>query len=156
MRPPVAVEVTAVSELSAHTLWQTLADPFSFNEWVAGTKHIRAADRAWPHVGAALHHRWGLWPVRVRDRTVVTRCDRASRLDLDARARPIAVVEVSIRLSDTADGTLVTLRETIVGGIAAHAPRIARAIQRWRNRRSLDGLVRLTDAHVRRDRRAAP
>jgi hypothetical protein len=148
--------VSTRTELPARALWQTLADPFSFNEWVAGTKHIRAADRCWPHVGTALHHRWGLWPMRVRDRTVVTHCDPPSRLDLDARARPIAVVEVSIRLCGTADGTLVTLRETIVAGVAAHVPRIAAAIQRRRNRRSLDCLVRLTAARARRNPRAVP
>ena len=156
MRAPVVVEVTTATVLPACVLWQTLADPFSFNEWVAGTKQIRAADRAWPHVGAALHHRWGPWPVRIRDRTVVTRCDPPSRLDLDARARPIAVVEVSIRLADSEDGTLVALRETIVAGLAAHVPRVAAAIQRRRNRRSLDCLVRLTDARLRHDPRAAP
>jgi hypothetical protein len=107
-------------------------------------------------VGAALHHRWGVWPVRVRDRTVVTRCDPPCRLDLHARARPIAVVEVSIRLAETTDGTLVTLCETIVAGIAAHVPRVAAAIQRRRTRRSVDCLVQLTAARGQHDRHAAP
>jgi hypothetical protein len=139
----VDIEVSAVTDTPVRDVWRCLADPWSYTRWVAGTAAVRAADPNWPDVGAALHHRWGPWPVQMRDRSVVTGCEAPRRLDLDARVGPIAQVQVSIRLGEQAGRTRIVLRETVVRGWATRCPALTRRIQQWRNRRSLNALVAL-------------
>lgn len=149
-RSRCAVEVSGTGPVPISAVWACLADPTSFATWVTGTHAVLRADGQWPAVGATLHHRWGPWPVRVRDRTTVTASCPPHRLDLRVRVRRIAEVDVRIRLCEGAGGTRVVLAESIDRGLATAVPPLTRRVQRWRNRRSVAALLRL--AATRPDR----
>jgi len=146
------VEVAAVTALPAQAVWDVLADAHSFATWVVGTKQIRGATADWPCVGSALYHRWGPVPFRVRDRSVVTASVAPSRLELEAGARPVALVRIRIVLTAVPDGTRVVLDENIVRGLALVAPPLTRRVQRWRNRRGLQQLLRLAQTRSEQGR----
>lgn len=141
--PSNEVEVSARTSATASAVWDLLADPLSFAAWVSGTRRIRSADVDWPAVGTSLWHQWGPWPLRLRDRTDVLECRPLRRLALRAWVRPLAVVRATIDLAEDAGGTRVVLCERVERGIATALPVVTRAVQRWRNRRSLEALLAL-------------
>lgn len=138
-----AVRVTATTSLPRERVWDVLADANTWWAWVQGTATVRAATPDWPAPGAELHHTWGPWPLRLRDRTTVVRSEPPAALDLVARVRPLAVARVAITLSPLGRGTRVAIVEDVVAGMARSLPPVARSVQRWRNRRSLYALLRL-------------
>jgi len=139
------VRVHAHSSADVEAVWRCLADPYSFAEWVAGTATIRRADPDWPAAGARLYHQFGRWPLRSRDHTTVLGSDAPHRIRLTAAARPFALVEADVTVVAEGSGTRITLSERVVGGFGARFPRVTRAVQRRRNRRSLARLVRLAE-----------
>jgi len=98
-----------------------------------------------------LHHRFGLPLLRAADFTTVVEVQPCSRLVLAARARPYGQVKVEVTLDTVARGTLITIRELPRAGPVVRLPRVARAIQRWRNQRSADSLARLAMRAAQRD-----
>jgi hypothetical protein len=127
-------------------MWALLADPYCFADWVAGTSAVECADPAWPAQGSRLHHRFGPWPFQVRDETTVLASEPSRHLVLQALARPIAEVWVEVWVRPSGGGgSVVTLREDMLGGWAARLCPISEPIQRWRNRRSLGRLLALAE-----------
>jgi hypothetical protein len=45
------------------------------------------------------------------------------RLALEARARPLAIMHVEVRLEPEGGGTRIVIEEWPIGGLAAHVPR---------------------------------
>ena len=84
-------------------MFAVLTDARSYEQWVVGCKEIRAVDDGWPAVGSAFHHRVGLGPLNVADRTEVIAIEPSRLLVLRARARPIGQARVTFELSGTAD-----------------------------------------------------
>lgn len=97
-------------------VWRVLADPFSYDDWVVGTRAIRAADKTWPAVGSRLHHTVGVPPLVVNDVTEVVESEEPRRLVLRAKVRPVAVLRVEIELLPEGDGTRVVLQEYVESG----------------------------------------
>lgn len=143
-RAPCTVEVCVTTVASAADIWAIIADPDTYATWVAGTARSRGGAGEWPEVGASLRHRWGVWPVYFRDGTTVTGCSDRDRLDLDIRVGPLARVAGTIRLLPQPGGTRIVLRETVVGGLALRFGALTGRIQRWRNRRSVLALGRIS------------
>ena len=56
-------------------VWEVLANPESFDDWVVGAKDVRDADDAWPAVGSRLHHSSGVGPLTIDDGSRWS-CDR--------------------------------------------------------------------------------
>lgn len=139
---PCSVEVSATAAVPVEAVWSYLCDPYSFARWVSGTARVRRADAAWPAVGTSLYHRWGPWPVQVRDCTTIAAVDAPHMMSMVARARPIAVVHVDLVLQEVADGVRVVLRESIVSGLSLRCRWLTGRIQLWRNRRSVVRLLR--------------
>ena len=52
-------------------VFAVLAEGWLYSDWVVGTSHVRAVDQHWPDAGTRLHHATGVWPLVVRDETVV-------------------------------------------------------------------------------------
>ncbi len=152
--PGPVVSVSATSPAAAEAFWRVLSDPWSYPAWVCGTRQVRTADPGWPAVGAELHHRFGPPPVPVRDRTTVLALDPGRWLAMRARARPWAVVRAEICLTRTPGGTVVAITERLEQGPGLLLPRLARAVQRWRNRRSLEALCALAEQRPPRRGRA--
>jgi hypothetical protein len=82
----------------------------------------------------------------VRDTTQVKLVDPPRRLLLEARARPIAIAEVDIRLEPDGDGTHLVLIEHAVGAIAGVFPEaVTDPMIHIRNRASVQRLKRLAE-----------
>lgn len=64
-----------------------LADPSTYDDFVVGTRRIRAADRGWPGRGTRLHHSVGFGVTLLRDETEVRDTDPPHRLELCVRIR---------------------------------------------------------------------
>jgi uncharacterized protein YndB with AHSA1/START domain len=150
-----SVTVSRRARVPPERIWACLADPYSFVEWVAGTSRIRAADASWPSPGSQLHHSWGIWPVRVNDRTTVVSSDPPRRLVLTARARPLGVVRAELHITTEADGARIVLYEDLLEGWGTRIPGPARVIQYLRNRRSVRRLALVAQRPQARARRAS-
>jgi len=147
MRSPArneSVVAEATTPAAVEDVWRVLADPYSYARWVYGTDRIRAADPQWPAVGSRLHHAFGprLW--RVRDTTTVLDAEPPRRIVLAARARPLGSVTAEVVVAHDQDGSRIVLREKLRGGWGAVLPRIGRAVQRHRLRRTVQALAALS------------
>jgi uncharacterized protein YndB with AHSA1/START domain len=99
-------------EATPDRVFDILADPEAYADWVVGSSVIRDADASWPAVGARFHHKVGVWPLRVKDNTKVIAVDRPHRLKIHARARPLGTACVELVMEPRADGTQITMYET--------------------------------------------
>lgn len=93
-------------------VWEVLADPDSYADWVVGSDSIREADAHWPEPGSRFHHRVGTGPLKVRDHTEVLESHPPHRLVLRARARPLGTARVEVVVATDGEGSLVSLVET--------------------------------------------
>jgi uncharacterized protein YndB with AHSA1/START domain len=98
-------------DASPEQVFDVLADPFTYDDWVVGTTRIRSADDEWPAVGSRLHHTVGFPPLGTRDHTEVVSVDRPSRLELEAVARPFGKAKVELQLEAAGEGTKLTIVE---------------------------------------------
>jgi uncharacterized protein YndB with AHSA1/START domain len=100
-------------EVPPDRVWDVLADPETYADWVVGSSEIRDADPDWPAVGSRFHHSVGLWPFTVKDNTKSIDVDPSHRLKMHARARPLGTACVELVLEADGDaGTRVTMYET--------------------------------------------
>jgi uncharacterized protein YndB with AHSA1/START domain len=97
-------------------VFAVLADPYTYDEWVVGSKRIRGVEGAWPEPGATFHHAVGIGPFTVRDTTSVLDSAPPRRLVLSARARPTGVARVEFDLTPDEGGTEVVMTEVPVEG----------------------------------------
>lgn len=98
-------------------VWKVLADAYSYDRWVVGTRRIRRADDTWPAVGSRLHHTVGIWPLTLRDSSEVLESVPPRRLVLRAKVRPVGVLKVEIDLRPVgARGTHLELQEYVESG----------------------------------------
>jgi uncharacterized protein YndB with AHSA1/START domain len=102
----------AVIAAPPERVFEVLADPKTYADWVVGSSEIRDADPSWPAVGSRFHHSVGVWPFRVKDSTEVIAVDPPVRLELHARARPLGTACVELVLEPDRLGTHVTMYET--------------------------------------------
>jgi uncharacterized protein YndB with AHSA1/START domain len=101
------------------SVWDVLAEPRFYANWVVGASSVRDVEGEWPAVGSVLHHSQ---QAVVRDTTEVMRSEPPHRLVLEARARPLVVAEVDIRLEPDGDGTRLILVEHAVGAVGGAFP----------------------------------
>ncbi len=97
-------------------VWEVLADPPSYEEWVVGTTGIRDHDPAWPTPGTEFHHKIGLGPLNVKDKTVALEANPPRRLLMNVRVLPVGHGIVAFELEESGSGTLVTMGEQPAGG----------------------------------------
>jgi uncharacterized protein YndB with AHSA1/START domain len=95
----------------ADTVFDVLTDPDDYPRWVVGASDIRDVDSDWPATGTAFHHRVGLGPLTLADRTTVIEIERPRRLVLQARARPAGTARITLELEPSGSGTRITLVE---------------------------------------------
>ncbi|WP_106399500.1 SRPBCC family protein [Actinocorallia populi] len=138
-------------------VWRTLADGWTYDRWVVGTRRIVGVDEGWPAVGAELRYVLGWTLLRWSDRTVVRVCEEPRRLELEARAGRAGAVRVAFELTEWGEGTLVTLTEHPLRGLGATLymwP--AELVMRLRNRVLLRRLARVTAGRAAAGRRREP
>jgi uncharacterized protein YndB with AHSA1/START domain len=143
----MAVNTTRINASPAQT-FAVLSDGWMYTNWVVGTSHMRAVEADWPAKGSRLFHASGVWPMAMRDETVVEEIEPDRRLVLLARGRPFGEARIVIELEEDGDGTRVTMHETPVSGPGEwlHNP-LSEALL---VRRNTEGLARLTAVAERR------
>jgi uncharacterized protein YndB with AHSA1/START domain len=131
-------------------VFAVLADGWFYSNWVVGTSHMRAVEAEWPERGSRLFHATGVWPVVVRDESVVEQADPARRFVLTVRGWPLGEARVAIDLADDGEGTRVTMCETPTSGPGRwlHNP-ISEALLTRRNTESLARLTALVERRTR-------
>jgi hypothetical protein len=90
--------------------------PRSFRAIVPGARPIRYFDPSWPDPGTEVRHSVGVYPLVIRDRTIVMECQPGRRLVLEARVQMIGTFVVDFRFEPDAGGTRLTVEETVMGG----------------------------------------
>ena len=136
-------------ERSPEQIFEVLADPFSYEDWVVGASDIRDVAGVWPEEGATFHHTQFVPRVGLKDTTTVLASEPPSRILLCVRARPLVVGEVEFTLRANGSGTEVTMIEQPVGGIAGpiHNP-VFDAGLRLRNAETLRRLKRVAESRT--------
>jgi uncharacterized protein YndB with AHSA1/START domain len=137
---------------SPETVWQVLADPQAYGHWVVGSSEIRGWDPAWPAVGTRFHHRVGVRPLTIADHTEVVEAEAPRLLVLRAKARPLGVARVEMRIEPHPAGSLVTMIEApdvpFGGRLLLMLPWMV-VLLRLRNGESLRRLRKLAEERVR-------
>ena len=130
-------------------VWDVLADPPSYEEWVVGNTGIRDHDRRWPAPGTEFHHKIGLGPLNVKDKTVALEATPPQRLVMNVRVLPIGHGIVTFELRDSGSGTLVRMEERPAGGpIKAILPAVDPLVK-LRNAETLRRLKNLAESRHR-------
>jgi uncharacterized protein YndB with AHSA1/START domain len=140
--------ITMFIDAPPHDVWATLADGWTYSNWVVGTSHIRAVDTHWPSAGSRLYHAVGAWPLVTRDETVVEEADPDRRLALTAAGTPFGHAIVSFDLAAEDAGCRVTMFEQPKAGPIrwVHNPLAERLLDR-RNHETLARLRATVERH---------
>lgn len=130
----------------AERVFAALTDPYTYPEWLAGAKHIRAVDDGWPAVGTKFHHQVGVGPIRVNDNTEVVEIDAPTRLVLEVRARPVGRGKTTFTIRPDGAGATLTVEEhPIETPLRILTDRVLDATIHLRNEGSLQRLKRLVE-----------
>ncbi len=131
------------------SVWQVLADPPSYEEWVVGNQEIRDYDRSWPAPGAEFGHKVGFGPMTVSDKTVALESLGPRRLVMNVRALPVGHGIVTFDLTESASGTLVRMEEQSAGGPAKLLWPVFEPLVKLRNAETLRRLKDLAESRHR-------
>ena len=139
--------VTSEIEIEAppQHVWDVLADPHTYPEWLLGAKRIRGADPRFPEPGTSFDHQVGAGPVEVADSTSSIAADPPHRLELEVRARPVGIGRVVFEVEPTPTGSLVRFSEEATGGAAGAVKPVAEGLAKPRNEESLRRLKELVE-----------
>ncbi|WP_421118642.1 SRPBCC family protein [Aquihabitans daechungensis] len=80
---------THTFELPIGDVFDGLADPWTYPEWLVGAKEMRSVDAEWPAAGSSFHHRVGLvGPLTLADSSSSCEVDAPNLLVLEVRLVP--------------------------------------------------------------------
>lgn len=131
---------------SRQQVWDTIADGWTYTQWVVGNSRTRAVDSHWPQPGSVIQHSVGVWPLVINDKTVVESCTPGAELVLRAHGRPFGVARITLRLTDTPGGCRIDMIEVPAEGLMKIIPdRLALAAVYPRNRECLLRLAALAE-----------
>ena len=140
------VEVRGEIAATPTEVFEVLAEPRTYPEWLVGAKKIRDVDAAFPAEGTEFHHTVGAGPVSVDDSTEVVEVDPPDRLKLRVKAGHFNG-EVEFLLLASPKGTEVRFRERPIGPPAALTPFLRPSLQA-RNGESLKQLRELIEGNA--------
>jgi uncharacterized protein YndB with AHSA1/START domain len=132
-------EVSVTIPLPPEDVYDVLADPTTYPDWLAGAQRIRHVDSEFPKPGSRFDHEVG--PTKqatVADDTKALTARRPHRLDLEVHAGPMQGI-VEFHLEAKVDGTEVCMREDIIGAFKPAMP-LLRGLLYLRNKGSLERL----------------
>lgn len=130
-------------------VWDVLADPPSYEDWVVGNTGIRDHDRRWPAPGTEFHHKIGVGPLHVKDKTVSLEATQQQRLVMNVRVLPAGHGIVAFELSPSGSGTLVRMEERPAGGPVRWIWPALEPLVKLRNAETLRRLKSLTESRHR-------
>jgi uncharacterized protein YndB with AHSA1/START domain len=128
------------------TVWGVLAEPPSYEQWVAGNQGIRDFDRNWPNPGTEFHHKVGIGPLTAKDKTISLEAEPLHRLVMNVRVLPFGHGIVTFELTETGSGTLVRMEERPAGGPVAVVWPLFDPLVKLRNAETLRRLKRLAES----------
>jgi len=141
-----SLTVTRETTASRQQVWNVIADGWTYSQWVVGNTRMRAVAPNWPAPGSKIHHTIGIWPMVLNDETEVESCTPLEELVLLAKGRPFAGARITLRLSDTENGSRIEMAEVPVGGPLNWVPRRLALAAAWpRNRECLRRLAALAE-----------
>jgi uncharacterized protein YndB with AHSA1/START domain len=131
------------------SVWDVLADPGAYGDWVVGTQNIVRADASWPDVGSSLEFRVGIGPISMGDRTRVVEAEPPRLLVLRAELRQLGAAGIRLELGAVDDGTHVVLHEEPDEGLSAWLhTRVSDAALKARSDIALGRLKRLAEGRA--------
>jgi uncharacterized protein YndB with AHSA1/START domain len=135
------VEVWAELPAPPEEVFDVLADPETYPEWLVGAQRIRSVDSDFPAPGSKFEHSVGASDeASVDDRTEALGADPPHRLDLFVHAGPFhGIVDFEVEPCDGGTSR-VRFREAATGALAVLTP-LLRPIVYARNGRSLKRLA---------------
>jgi uncharacterized protein YndB with AHSA1/START domain len=101
---------------SCQSVWDLLANGWTYAQWVVGNSRTRAVDSHWPQPGSAIRHSIGVWPLVINDQTVVESCEPGQELVLHAGLGWLGAARITMRLSEIPEGCRVDMIEVPVQG----------------------------------------
>lgn len=143
----MAVTRRLMKAVTPQQVFDVLRNGKSYEDWVVGTRAIRAVDPGWPAEGTRLHYTVGYGPLRKEDVTTCRSCDPEVSLELEALAWPAGTARIVMRVEPVEGGTRVSIDEAPLRGLARrlHNPGFD-AIVKLRNVETL----RRLEQHARR------
>src|SRR4051794_41927017 len=97
-------------------VWDTLADPGAYAEWVVGSRAIRGADDGWPQAGTRFAHTLGIGPLTIRDETESLEARTPRRLRMLAHPRPPGSAPGTIGITPETGGAPLAAARGPAGG----------------------------------------
>ena len=131
---------------SRQQVWDTIADGWTYAQWVVGNSRTRAVDPHWPQPGSAIKHSVGVWPFVISDQTVAESWMPGEELVLHAGLGRLGAARITLRLKDIPDGCRIEMIEVPVEGPIGLIPdRLFLAAVYPRNRECLLRLAALAE-----------
>jgi uncharacterized protein YndB with AHSA1/START domain len=119
-------------------VFEVLADPIGYGEWVVGSREIGRADASWPDPGASFSFTAGFPPLTMSDETIVERAEPPFRLVLRVGGGLLPDARVTFDLEPVEGGTRVTLIEDVANPVLNFlAGPLGHLAVRLRNRETL-------------------
>ena len=141
------VEICREIAASPESVFDVLAEPRTYPEWLVGAQRIRGVDADFPSRGAEFEHSVGpTSATTIDDSTQVVVVNRPYRLMLLARVGPLHA-HVDMLVEPTPDGSAVRFRERPTGWAVVLTPLLRPALA-TRNLESLRRLAALVEGHA--------
>jgi uncharacterized protein YndB with AHSA1/START domain len=131
------------SSLCPEQVFEHLTNPWEYPKWLLGASKMRDVDDAWPAVGSNFHHRVGVGPIKVNDRSQVLEIDPPRKLVLLVKARPLFQGKVTFTVEPDGDGSRLTLEEEPAFPGASLVRPLVDPPTHVRNKESLENLANL-------------
>jgi hypothetical protein len=123
-------------------VFRVVVDPETYPTWLIGATSIRSVDDRWPEPGSAFHHRIGLGPMSIPDRSTVIAIVTDELLVLSVRVRPFITAVVTFRLVGDDQRCVITMEEEPALRFVGNVVRpVMDPLVHVRNHRSLRRLV---------------
>ncbi len=132
---------------SPPAVWDVLADPTRYGEWVVGPSESTPLDQAWPDVGSRLRYTVRLGPWTAEGTTTVRHQDPGRELELEAAFKALGTARIFLQLRPWGEETLVVCDEHPLRGLGGtlHNPAVEALLQ-LRHRGMLARLARIAEA----------
>lgn len=131
---------------SPQAVWNVLANPHRYGEWVVGPSESVPLDEDWPATGSRLRYVVRLGPWSVDGRTTVRHTEPGRELELEAEFESLGTARIFLQLRPWGDETLVVCDEHPLRGLGGtlHNP-ASEALLHLRHRGMLARLARAVE-----------
>ncbi|WP_228493407.1 MULTISPECIES: SRPBCC family protein [unclassified Rathayibacter] len=138
---------TRVFHCPPESVFAVFASGWLFPSWVVGASRMRQVDADWPHVGAQLHHSFGIWPFVIDDATTALEWSPSQRFVIQAAGWPLGEARVRLEVEPHPRGCRVRIHENAVKGPGTLLPKPLLHAGLWlRNVETLRRLAHMAEA----------